>query len=169
MHVALFEPMLIQCIFTFMDIRSIQIEITCSEKGSDTAMKPLQIYYRQIPLMKGLIYNGFTIYAILNASKNHPFIIFKIPLIRAWKKDDKWNTLDKRRLRVFKILEEQSHVDFISVKQVSLSHLNAQQDRFLILINSMGNYIMQCYLLRNSLHRIDLRIKTRVTKFLIIY
>lgn len=129
----------------------------------------MKIYYRQIPLMKGLIYNGFTIYAILNASKNHPFIIFKIPLIRVWKKDDKWNTLDKRRLWVFKILEEQGHVDFISVKQVSLSHLNAQQDRFLILINSMGNYIMQCYLLRNSLHRIDLRIKTRVTKFLIIY
>lgn len=65
-----------------MDIQAMQIEISSSEKGSDTAMKPLQIYYRQIPLMKGLIYNGYTIYAILNACKNHPFIILKIPLIR---------------------------------------------------------------------------------------
>lgn len=169
MHIALFEPMLIQCIFTYMDIQA-KIEISCSEKGSDTAMKPLQIYCRQIPLMKGLIYNGYTIYAILNACKNHPFIILKIPLIRVWKKDDKWNTLDKGRLWVFKILEEQGHVDFISIKQVSPSHLNAQPDRcFFFLINSLGNYIMQCYLLRNSLHRIDLRIRTRVTTFLIIY
>lgn len=89
-------------------------------------MKPSQIYYSQNSINEKFD-NGYTIYATLNACKNHPFVIYEIPPIRVCKKDGKWYTLDNRRLWVFKRLEEQGHVDSVRIKQVSPSLLTAQK------------------------------------------
>ena len=89
-------------------------------------MKPSQIYYSQNSINERFD-NGYTIYATLNACKNHPFVIYEIPPIRVCKKDGKWYTLDNRRLWVFKRLEEQGHVDSVRIKKVSPSLLTAQK------------------------------------------
>lgn len=89
-------------------------------------MKPSQIYYSQNSINEKFD-NGYTIYATLNACKNHPFVIYEIPPIRVCKKDGKWYTLDNRRLWVFKRLEERGHVDSVRIKQVSPSLLTAQK------------------------------------------
>lgn len=144
-------------------------------------MKPSQIYYSQNSINEKFD-NGYTIYATLNACKNHPFVIYEIPPIRVCKKDGKWYTLDNRRRWEFKRLEEQGHVDSVRIKQVSPSLLTAQKftttnggesveirnrtDWFFKSTSWMtDNNSIQCYLL----HKIDLRIKRRVTEFQMIY
>ena len=89
-------------------------------------LKPSEIFYSQDSISKKFN-NGKTIYSTLDECRDNSFKVALIPNIRVCQKNERWYTLDNRRLWVFKRLEEERRITDIEVDTVSSSLLTAKK------------------------------------------
>ena len=89
-------------------------------------LKPSEIFYSQDSISKKFN-NGKTIYSTLDECRDNSFKVALIPNIRVCQKNERWYTLDNRRLWVFKRLEEEGRITDIEVNTVSSGFLTAKK------------------------------------------
>ena len=85
-------------------------------------MKPSEIFYSQDSI-KDKFENGRTIISTFNVCVKYPYVINRIPIMRVFKKDGKWFSMDNRRLWVFKKLEAEGHIKDVTVRHTSRDKL----------------------------------------------
>ena len=115
-----------------MQLRSNSINIALVHIENDRKkllkmrLKPSEIFYSQDSISKKFN-NGKTIYSTLDECRDNSFKVALIPNIRVCQKNERWYTLDNRRLWVFKRLEEERRITDIEVDTVSSSLLTAKK------------------------------------------
>ena len=85
-------------------------------------MKPSENYFSQNSILD-TFGNGNTLDPTWSRLTEDPKRIAEIPVIKVCFKNNKWFTLDNRRLWVFKTLEEDRYISDIELKIVSESEL----------------------------------------------